>query len=383
MKKIILLNILVLILFNTNLSSQPPPGGGGGGGGLSCGTSGSFNMPTNTNATNPSITNCFGGPSYYVNSDVDGDGCEDVNYSVENNTFHTFTNNLGYSYTFSITFTPTATLNLQATVWPPDPNGTNSCSSTCNGGLESNVRSEFGGSPGTSGNSYTLNVTLNAGQTATIMTDGYAGDADGTYTITIGCPPLGVDLLSASVHYENGVGAIIEWDVTREENLKRYFIERSATIENFIQIGEVLPYTSNSNEIRGYQLTDANTPEEGNIYYRIVSEDLDGSTATVQLLQLKRDAPIYSDGALRINGVSANPDGNLDCFLNLMETNAEQGVSLKVIDVRGRTVKTLDASAFRGSNVVSISSQGMENGIYILRAEMNSTVAFHKFLFLR
>ena len=95
-------------------------GSSGGGGGLNCGMNGSYTMPNNSTACDPTTTNCFGGPGYYLGSDVDCDGCEDVNYSVENNTFFTFTGPAGSGCVdYDFIFTPTNDLNLQATIFPP------------------------------------------------------------------------------------------------------------------------------------------------------------------------------------------------------------------------------------------------------------------------
>ena len=153
--------------------------------GLDCGINGSYTMPNNTNAQNPTTTNCFNGPGYYTGADVDGDGCEDVNYSVENNTFFSFTGIAGTGcIDYDFTFTPSADLNLQATIFPP-VTGSTPCGCT---GYDGNNSVEYGGGVSTSGSSYTLTMTICEGETVTIMTDGYGGDTDGSYTIEVSCP---------------------------------------------------------------------------------------------------------------------------------------------------------------------------------------------------
>ena len=91
--------------------------------GLDCGINGSYTMPNNTSAQN-AVTNCVNNsPLMYTNADVDGDGCEDVDYSVENNTFFSFTGIAGTGcINYDFTFTPTADLNLQATIFPSNSN---------------------------------------------------------------------------------------------------------------------------------------------------------------------------------------------------------------------------------------------------------------------
>ena len=151
--------------------------------GLDCGINGSYTMPNNTTAQNPVTLCANNSPTFYTNSDVDGDGCEDVDYSVENNTFFSFTGIAGTGcINYDFTFTPTADLNLQATIFPSNSN-TCGCS-----GLDGANSVEYGGGVSTSGNSYTLSMTICEGETVTIMTDGYGGDTDGSYTIEVSCP---------------------------------------------------------------------------------------------------------------------------------------------------------------------------------------------------
>ena len=151
--------------------------------GLDCGINGSYTMPNNTTAQN-AVTNCVNGsPQMYLNADVDGDGCEDVDYSVENNTFFSFTGIAGTGcINYDFTFTPTADLNLQATIFPAN---SNTCGCT---GLDGANSVENGGGVASSGNSYTLSMTICEGETVTVMTDGYGGDSDGSYTIEVSCP---------------------------------------------------------------------------------------------------------------------------------------------------------------------------------------------------
>ena len=151
--------------------------------GLDCGINGSYTMPNNTSAQN-AVTNCVNNsPLMYTNADVDGDGCEDVDYSVENNTFFSFTGIAGTGcINYDFTFTPTADLNLQATIFPSN---SNTCGCT---GLDGANSVENGGGVSTSGASYTLSMTICEGETVTIMTDGYGGDTDGSYTIEVSCP---------------------------------------------------------------------------------------------------------------------------------------------------------------------------------------------------
>ena len=176
----------MILLFFTASNSF----GMGGGGGLNCGDNGYTSMPNNgsTSAQDPTTLCVNGSPLYYTNSDVDGDGCEDVDYSVENNTFFTFTGPAGsgcVSYDFIMT--PDANQSIQATLFPPN---SNTCGCT---GLDGANSVEDGGGVNSDGDIITLTVTICEGDTWTLMVDGYAGDDDGGFNTTVICdciPPV-------------------------------------------------------------------------------------------------------------------------------------------------------------------------------------------------
>ena len=88
--------------------------------GLDCGDNGYFDMPNSgsTSAQNPTTLCVNNSPQYYTNSDVDGDGCEDVDYSVENNIFFTFTGPAGSGCVdYEFIMTPDANQSIQATMF--------------------------------------------------------------------------------------------------------------------------------------------------------------------------------------------------------------------------------------------------------------------------
>ncbi len=185
-----LLFIIIFTLFTIPLSAQGNGGGGGGGGCAGGGTNLSCNnaiSDSNSNGTclgsDPTGGNSGCNPCCYAGSDLDGDGDQDVSFSVENTNWYEYCNNTGG--TFTVEFVVDAPgCNLQGAVWNFTlTNGETDCGH--------NSFNSHDSSPGGSGG-FSLSVTLADGECAGLMVDGYAGFECGSYTVTAVCPSCAI-----------------------------------------------------------------------------------------------------------------------------------------------------------------------------------------------
>ncbi len=273
---------------------MPPPGGGGGGGGggLACNTT--YNQSTcNSSGNNPTTTNCLNGPSYYAGSDLDGDGCEDVQFSVENACSFTFTAAAGTGcQTYTASLVPESTLNLQGAMFP-DVSAANSCGGGCSG-LDGGNGDEYGSGPGGTGSSFTLSLTVCAGETIVIWTDGYAGDA-GNYTITINCPvTLPVELLSWGAE-TMGKNVTLKWTTASETNLSHYVVESTTDLRNFKTVSTTDPLNG---EISQYEVQDIAEEQK---YYRLKWVDYDGKYSYSDYVVVDPELNFTGKGTVRPN----------------------------------------------------------------------------------
>ena len=126
---------------------------------------------------NPTTATGSCGQCCYAGSDLDGDGDQDVSYSVENSKWFKWCNTSGAAVTTSFTVDETANdCNLQGAIFvggSASPNGATDALDVDCGNTEFG---EYGSNVNGNGDGFAFsNVTINNGQCAYIMVDGYAG----------------------------------------------------------------------------------------------------------------------------------------------------------------------------------------------------------------
>ncbi|MFH1321902.1 MAG: PKD domain-containing protein [Bacteroidota bacterium] len=158
---------------------------GGGGCNGSSGTSLDCNIPYfdgNTSGTcigsDPTTTTGSCGPCCYLGSDLNGDGSQDVSYSVENANWYQFCNTSGVTQTFDFVVDG-GSCNLQGAVWNYSTNSGLDCSLS---DFEEYASSVMGSG------TFTVTTTLADGECASMMVDGYAGYECSSYSVEVLCP---------------------------------------------------------------------------------------------------------------------------------------------------------------------------------------------------
>src|SRR5688572_6706796 len=166
-------------------------GGGGGlppaGTSLSCGNTETFNISASGYVgADPTSGDAGCNPCCYAGSDLDGDGLQDVSFSVENSQWFQFCNTSGASMTIDIVVDEPgggSGCNLQGAVW------TGASMSTTTLDCGNAGYQQFGSNVGGGADGFTFsNVVVPAGQCAFIMVDGYAGTTCSGVDITVICP---------------------------------------------------------------------------------------------------------------------------------------------------------------------------------------------------
>jgi len=142
--------------------------------------------------------------------------------------------------------------------------------------------------PTYSGGTWTSpNISLNTGECAYLMVDGFAGDACSySYTLTNvsgGCIVLPITLSLFSVTNYKDVN-IIRWETESEQNNDFFTIEHSSDGKNWRDIAYV-PGAGNSSSSISYEYQHTGFPNEIN-YYRLRQTDYDGTTETFKIVSV-------------------------------------------------------------------------------------------------
>jgi len=275
-------------------------------------------------SANISCVPCAGGPTGTTNSDcnystplcsnaafsanstgpgIAAEGCNGATCPAGGENFSNWYQILiNTSGTLNFTITPSVAADFDFAVYGPNP--------TC-GALGAPIRCSDSGLTGNTGlsstavdntetvagDSWCATMNVVAGQTYFIVVDSWSPPS-GNYNLSFGgtstfnCAVLPVEMVSFSAEYSlKDKHTELRWVTARERNIDYYSVERSTDAYNFKEIGRVLPYSGNSNNINNYFATDPN-PVSGEInYYRIITVETNGhkSVSTLQAVAFQDD----------------------------------------------------------------------------------------------
>ncbi len=170
----------------------------------------------------------------------------------------------------------------------------------------------------------------------------------------------------------------LSWETATEINNRGFHVERSADGNNFTPIGYVASKAVNGNNtgILSYGLTD-NKPLNGNNYYRLKQEDLDGKYSYSNIILMPINI-IYSS---KINKVYPNPVKNV---LNIyIESDKEDNGTILITNMNGRIVKQLPVSLISGSKNIQINVSDIPAGNYFFQFLSKNKFENSKQLFLK
>lgn len=158
---------------------------------LNCGVSSGQSLSSNGfSGDDPTTATGSCGQCCYAGSDLDGDGDQDVSFSVENSKWYKYCNSTGSAITIDFIVDETNNdCNLQGAVFVggTNPNGsTDATDIDCSNQEFAEYGSNVSGNA--DGFSFT-NITIPAGGCAYLMVDGYAGQTCSGYTVNTVCPP--------------------------------------------------------------------------------------------------------------------------------------------------------------------------------------------------
>lgn len=164
----------------------------------------------------------------------------------------------------------------------------------------------------------------------------------------------------------------LKWQTSSEENVKRFIIERSSDGVTYKSIGQVAA-VGNSSLKQSYNYVDNSPLMPANNFYRLLMQDVDGNAKYSKILTVK------FTGELTLNmQLSPNPTSNT---LQVQLPDGLKGtISLQVFDLNGRVVKTQNLASDGHALSTSIEVTGLQNGVYILKAQGGSTSITGRFI---
>ncbi|HTJ13491.1 MAG TPA: T9SS type A sorting domain-containing protein [Dinghuibacter sp.] len=187
--------------------------------------------------------------------------------------------------------------------------------------------------------------------------------------ITVACA-LPTDLIYFHGSYANGI-ATLSWDVTDNQNLRTFYVERSIDGVNFSPIDSVNTAATDGEVSYSYDDNVASLHTQ-TISYRIVlvfkTGDQKSSSVVVvaKPLSLEEGLVVYPNPASSQLTISVNSD-------------KEEQLSYVLINMQGQTLASGAQTLTRGANSISVNGlQYISSGAYILRIQTQDYVVQKK-----
>ncbi len=170
---------------------------------------------------------------------------------------------------------------------------------------------------------------------------------------------------------ENCVNVL--WQTASEFNSDYFTIERSADGKNWKNIGKVTA-AGNSSGTRRYAFTDELPPSASpsTHYYRLKQTDYDGRFEYFGPVSVSL-SPADNWSLIFENPAAEQLKGSLTC-------TEDADITVQIIDLQGRIVKTEQLSTVKGSNFLQVDINGMDQGLYFIKVFHHQKALVSKFV---
>ncbi|MCB9231501.1 MAG: T9SS type A sorting domain-containing protein [Bacteroidia bacterium] len=169
----------------------------------------------------------------------------------------------------------------------------------------------------------------------------------------------------------------VDWYTGKEEGSSHFEVERSLDAQTFGFIGSV-PAAGSSAIPLDYHLDDWNALPDIDYFYRLKMVDLDGKFDYTETVKARLEP---GDEYFSIN-VYPNPVGSEDLIVDLRLKDAEE-IQFSVFNAIGQNIYARKISLQGGLNQVSLPTDQLSAGTYMLRVEGKDFVAGQKILKIR
>jgi len=208
------------------------------------------------------------------------------------------------------------------------------------------------------------------GETYYLVVDGEGGAQSPFYiTGSAGSSLLPVTLVSFN-GYKKQNHNLLQWQTASEKNSDNFVIERSNNGIDFKEIGSV-DAAGNTNTLTDYEYKDVSAKNTVN-YYRLKQNDTDGKFSYSNMVR------IYSKNT-HVQ-ISPNPVQNIANIELYNENYSDDKVSIEVVDLNGKIMKTHCLNMTRTTETISLPVEDLNNGFYILKTHIGNETLSVKML---
>jgi hypothetical protein len=207
-----------------------------------------------------------------------------------------------------------------------------------------------------------FSATLRGGLTSALL----AAEVDAiTITIYYTMPlPVEFTRFTADARAAGGIG--LSWQTATETNSNYFSVERSSDALNFREVG-VIKASGNSQQPLDYRFTDE-SPLAGQSYYRIRQVDNNGSSIYSEMRSVNYQRP----------ATLASASADKGRLVVKMYSPEDMAVELEVTSITGQRIRRVSTQLQPGTSEIRVDANGIEAGIYFIKARMGSGEYFQK-----
>jgi len=189
-------------------------------------------------------------------------------------------------------------------------------------------------------------------------------------------------------------GVRLRWETASEQNNAGFRIERREASARGVRKGErangregawtevgFVEGAGTTSNAQTYRFTDADLPYAADtLAYRLRQVDTDGSTSLTDPVTVARSGP----EGLELLGTAPNPARQRATVRFAVPDDAEAaGVTMRLYDVMGRQVRTVETSAEAGRHEQTLDVSGLSSGVYVLRLRAGGQAQTRKLTVVR
>ena len=227
-------------------------------------------------------------------------------------------------------------------------------------------------------------ISVADGQLATVngtpATTFSVADGEG-YLSTGPTSPLPVELTTLEATASSG-GVALEWRTASEQNNAGFRVQRrvldtstpgvrrvATASEDWTRVGRV-DGSGTTTTPQTYRFTDDGLPAGADtLQYRLAQVDLDGTVNLSDPVTVGRGGP----GGVQLRDPYPNPARTRATISLAVPEQASGDATLRLYDVLGRQVRTVDSAVEPGRSTATVDVSGLPSGVYVLRLAADGT----------
>lgn len=191
--------------------------------------------------------------------------------------------------------------------------------------------------------------------------------------------PLPVELADFEAQVEGSDAVRVTWQTASEQNNSGFRVQRSsgrasASDATWTTLGTV-DGAGTTTEPQTYRFNDTDLPYAADsLHYRLKQVDLDGTTHVSDPITVDRGAV----ATLQLHAPYPNPVSDRVTVRYAVPPKQSEA-ALRVYDVLGRAVRTVNATPQEGRQETQIDVSGLSSGLYVLRLHTGETAKTKRF----